>query len=719
MGNLMSSPAKKNNDFKNFYEIVDYIATHYILTMDFESLSKLSQPEYCDKLVIITSDIIKKYFNDLEITYLAQRIRDGQEVNEMSKENVSFVNKDALETLDIKNDTNKSIKKKRVCIGIAKFYVKIAHIFAAILTTINPVYVYKDGLGNDIEKGLFEKGEIPAKSKRKVTKTNICDNRINRLKPLLKKTQSTDPNNLTNPNKSTDPNNSTDPNKSTDQNANIYVNPKICELNLNESGQPMLLSDEPGMSELMTLYLDDEYDYSNGKFTGMSDNMKSQFLRDLKIFYTTFTGNSTMPDDIKKFSDIKLRTYNLANGCQQDNILKAGHLMSQNDELFIKYAKNLKQMIYNAQSNQQKLLSIINELFVLVSEPYGENKKIRVNPKLTDTILQSLMDKTRNIIIQLYVTCEKDFEKGIHLYEAIVERKILETTKQQISNLLHKEQSILENSKNISLPPVVDLNNANSQENNSNISTIFSNTSLPKTNENNSYEPKQREVNSENIQPTITQEIKQLEMVQPTITQEIKPLEMVQPTITQEIKPLEMVQPTITQEIKPPEMVQPTITQEIKPPEMVQPTITQEIKPPEMVQPEIKPLELNTNSLIIKEPLKEEENQSSSLNTPVLPTVVPNVLNVPNVPNVPNNDVQKPVEKQNQLAPDIPLDVPPVVPNVLNNDVNNQVPPVVPNVLNNNVQKQVEGQNQNQVPTVVPNVSNIPNEGQNQVKAQQ
>jgi hypothetical protein len=149
---------------------------------------------------------------------------------------------------------------------------------------------------------------------------------------------------------------------------------------------------------------------------------------------------------------------------------------------------------------------------------------------------------------------------------------------------------------------------------------------------------------------------------------------------------------------------------------MVQPTITQEIKPPEMVQPEIKPLELNTNSLIIKEPLKEEENQSSSLNTPVLPTVVPNVLNVPNVP---NNDVQKPVEKQNQLAPDIPLDVPPVVPNVLNNDVNNQVPPVVPNVLNNNVQKQVEGQNQNQVPTVVPNVSNIPNEGQNQVKAQQ
>ena len=35
--------------------ILDYIATHYILTSDFASLRKLYEKEYCDKLVILTA----------------------------------------------------------------------------------------------------------------------------------------------------------------------------------------------------------------------------------------------------------------------------------------------------------------------------------------------------------------------------------------------------------------------------------------------------------------------------------------------------------------------------------------------------------------------------------------------------------------------------------------------------------------------------------------
>ena len=141
MGNISSNNSENTSQkkFDNFYDVIDYIATYYILTMDFKSLSKLSEKEYCDKLVVLTSDIIQKHFTDLEITYLAQRIKDGLQVNNLSKEKVSFINKDRLEGLDISNDTNKSVKKKRVCIGIAKFYVKVAHIFAAIVMTINPV----------------------------------------------------------------------------------------------------------------------------------------------------------------------------------------------------------------------------------------------------------------------------------------------------------------------------------------------------------------------------------------------------------------------------------------------------------------------------------------------------------------------------------------------------------------------------------------------------
>ena len=268
MGNTNSNmPASKmsgDKKFNNFYEVIDYIATYYILTMDFQSLTKLSEKEYCDKLVILTSDIIKRYFNDLEVTYLAQRIKGGLEVNELTKSNVTFLNKDQLESLDVQNDAQKSIKKKRICIGIAKFYVKIAHLFAAIVTTINPVYIYKDSNGKIVKTGLLGKDKIPKNVNRKLFKFNICDERIDALKR------------------------GEDYNTSASE-ANIH--PKICGMNINNSGTSKSLIEEPGIPELLQLYLDDKYDYSNGTFTGMSDATNQKYKTDLKLFYTAFTWN--------------------------------------------------------------------------------------------------------------------------------------------------------------------------------------------------------------------------------------------------------------------------------------------------------------------------------------------------------------------------------------------------------------------------------------------
>ena len=93
MGNTTSLNKKPESEFDNFYQVVDHIATYYILTMDFKSLSKLSEKAYCDNLVVLTSDIIERYFNDLDINFLAQRIKDGVVVNEMQSQNVRFINK--------------------------------------------------------------------------------------------------------------------------------------------------------------------------------------------------------------------------------------------------------------------------------------------------------------------------------------------------------------------------------------------------------------------------------------------------------------------------------------------------------------------------------------------------------------------------------------------------------------------------------------------------
>ena len=101
-------------------------------------------------------------------------------------------------------------------------------------------------------------------------------------------------------------------------------------------------------------------------------------------------------------------------------------------------------MMNTASNNQDKLLYVINEIFIFVLDPYTKKKKIRINPRLTDDGLAKLVENTRKLIIDLYVTCEMDYVNGIKLYEAIVESKILETTDKQISALNNQKGEIVD-----------------------------------------------------------------------------------------------------------------------------------------------------------------------------------------------------------------------------------------------------------------------------------
>jgi hypothetical protein len=427
MGNKLQT-AKQGDTLKpkSISKILDYIASYYIVTSDFSSLKKLYKKEYCDDLVVLTSDIIQRNFTDLEITYLAQRIKNGEEVNEEAKDNFIFFNNKMLNDLDIQN----SVKKKRVCIAISKFYIKIAHIFAAIVTTINPVYVYKDEMGNTARATLMDKSKIPVNAPRDIYKLNICDNRINSLnKKSLEE----------------------------DASGNITVGPNFCSINLRDDGTQKSLEDEPGIPELEQLYYDDNYDFETGKFTKMSENTKKAYLKDLSIFYETFTGkknnvntnlisnvtkiftgksDDSEKDLIERFSDIKLRDYNKMDQCRgSDAAFKYKYKGPKTEKLFEDYAENLKQMIKKANRNQEALLSIINQIFVYTIDPQTTERKIRINPTLTEDRLQELVVETRALIIKLYLTCEMDYVNGLKLFEAIVEQKILDTAQNQIKKL--------------------------------------------------------------------------------------------------------------------------------------------------------------------------------------------------------------------------------------------------------------------------------------------
>jgi len=397
MGNKIAGFSKSEQPDNN-NEIIDYIATNYILTMDFENLKKLNDQQYCDKLVILTSDIIDRYFTPLEIFNLEQRIKSGL----VAKENAVFINKDDLNSMD------NTDKKKTLCISIAKFYIKISHIFAAIVMTLNPVYTYTDSQGNQISVSLYNKDKIPANADRVIQRFNICENRLNSLSykwnPVLKN-----------------------------------VHPKMCDINYksdNTNKNVKSLSDEPGIPELKELYYDDNYDSATGKFTGMSAKTYALYMKNLEMFYKIFTNNEKMGPDVKSFSDIKLRDYHNNPNCSEDGAYRMNY-DSDGSSLFAEYATNLKKMMSQANTNQTKLMDILNKMFVT------QKNKIRINPKLSELLLDEIVVETRSLIINLYLTCEKDYARGLNIYEAIVEKKIFDTAQNQIRKLKKEHDELL------------------------------------------------------------------------------------------------------------------------------------------------------------------------------------------------------------------------------------------------------------------------------------
>ena len=372
MGNAQSNV--NTNKKKNLSQIIDYVATNYILTQNFQDMTKLSDMKYCNDLVILTSKIIANNLDDMEVHYLSQRIKDGVQINEMANDDVIYFDKRNMSKLDVRNKT----QKRRLCIAIAKYYVKIAHVFAAIVTTINPTYTYKDATGSSHQVSLMEKHNLPKNAQTKIRRINICSQRINTLIN----------------------NQDFDVSKDTQ----VTIKPKFCNMNYDDASKSSKsLTSEPGIPELSKLY-HDKYNYDQGGFMGMTDKMrKNIYEKDVESFYKTFTGNTKIPRDssgektIKTFSQIPLRDFRKSKGCEKDGVFNKGYTGTLKEALFNKYAVHVKKMMLTTEKNQNKLLSIIDKLFVFSLNPETQHKEIVVNPKLTEKELQLIVEKTPKV----------------------------------------------------------------------------------------------------------------------------------------------------------------------------------------------------------------------------------------------------------------------------------------------------------------------------------
>jgi hypothetical protein len=188
-----------------------------------------------------------------------------------------------------------------------------------------------------------------------------------------------------------------------------------------------------GIPELDMLYNDSKYDAHTGKFNGRSTQMDAVYKKNLETFYMAFTGSFKMDYSIKKFSDIKIDAYSKEE--YPYPLCETGDC--SDESLFEHYAVNIANNLKHINKSQKMLIATLHKLFT----------KQTIHPSLTDVELVSIIETTRHTIIDMYLTCEQHYEKGIAIYEAISNKKILKTLLNQQNELVKHRIKLMVGSK--------------------------------------------------------------------------------------------------------------------------------------------------------------------------------------------------------------------------------------------------------------------------------
>jgi hypothetical protein len=505
MGNTIS----KNTD-SDLKKVVDFVASKYILGENFNDMRKLSDIDYCNELIILTSEILNKKLNTMEIEYLAQKTEGGVDIDKMTKDDVKFFKKKNMDQVEVTNQA----KKRRMCIGIAKYYIKIAHLFAAIATTINPEFtLQKKGEKENIRRTTpsvsnQQEDTVTAMSKPRENEMYKAkdpqppadlqkpppdmpnfqnlppdmpnfqnlppDNNLQKPPPNINNLFNNPPQNnrlmvggnqmeINNNNLNIDQNNPAKTSFNLENKSSMPVNTNfalnkfnlcserihsllknqskddviedqmsiqtnMCSLNVDKNGKTKTLDKIAGIAQLEKLYYD-VYNFDTGKYDSMSNAMKKIYLEDVRRFYKVFTHSDNVPDYVNKYSDITLQEYQNNPGCrsQGGNAFRKSYTGSIKYELFDKYIKHVQSMIDKMNENQNKLIGILDRLFVTATIKGKEN--VTLNPEMNEKFLTDLVKQARQLIINLYIECEDDYYKGLKLFEAIANNQELETSK--------------------------------------------------------------------------------------------------------------------------------------------------------------------------------------------------------------------------------------------------------------------------------------------------
>lgn len=424
---------------------VDQIAAKYIARSS-SDFYRFKDPKYCDDLVILTSKALNTQLNSFELAEMDESQKSG-------RESVWVTTQSRARDLGLR----RSADKTKLCQRIARFYVQIAHVFAAIQAAVKPITEHAD-----TRHGHRYHESTPD------PKRAACARRLAALAPV-------------------------------EHEGIMTLEPdKICRINRPrgrvEDGQPTTVSmaDElaPGFAKLEALY-EDKWDEEKGKFSGRSESMKAKYEADVVAFFKAFTGADPALDEngkslIKHFGSIQLTPYQddpkcfkmdkvkgldcgkhvgaksacmAEKGCDwrpggpgdpgkcvlgDAGLYRVGPIRAPKKGLkvFEAYGNHYKQMMSDAKKNKESLNKILDQIFTSYADTELTHKdRITLRPDLTRDKLAKIIEETRGILTNLYISCEKDFKRGVELLDKIVEyrRDELQTARaEELARLEHR-----------------------------------------------------------------------------------------------------------------------------------------------------------------------------------------------------------------------------------------------------------------------------------------
>jgi hypothetical protein len=219
------------------------------------------------------------------------------------------------------------------------------------------------------------------------------------------------------------------------------------------------LGNHYGIPELHDLYFDTDYDAETGAFLGMTDETKTVFDRDLARFYQAFSGETTVPDNIKRFGDIPLHENKYTDTdarptplfvCKFDekdevdcDPLFTSVLGGENEDtelksrLLAQFAEHLQKMIGTVIARRRALVEMVNKMFVFGSQTVdGERKRRpRVRAYLTVDAVKKIAVDAHQTIIDMSLQCEVDNRIGDELFAALHAIQTLEGNESQIRGM--------------------------------------------------------------------------------------------------------------------------------------------------------------------------------------------------------------------------------------------------------------------------------------------